>query len=467
VPSLLILLPCMSIVILNLLGPNLMRKVSFKLSALVALFQIAVTAFHPAKFWNLAGDPFAKFLALNFSMDKLTLVALLSVGIVIFVTLWVAKAMLPGDTQKFNFVNLIMLAFLGMNISVMATDLFSIYVFIEATALASFILIALNKDKLAIEGAFKYLILSSFASVMMLSAVGLFLLFSGGTSFGNISAALAHSGNAFLLKVALGLFLCGLFIKSGLVPFHGWLPDAYSSASAPVSVLLAGIVTKISGVYVLLRLTVSVFSGMELAQNLLMFFGVISIVVGALLALTQKNFKRLLSYSSISQVGYIVLAAGCGTPLAIIGAVFHFFNHAVFKSLLFVNAAAVEKQTGSQEMENMKGLAEKMPVTAWTSVIGFLSTAGIPPLSGFWSKLIIVIALWHANHFLYASVAIMASVITLGYLLYFQRQVFAGKSEINLGGIKEVGFPLLFPQVFLATIIVLVGVLAPWVLQWR
>ena len=466
-PSLLILLPFLSIIALNLPFKSLMRRNAFKLAGGLSLFQIFVAIAPLAAFWNFSSDPLARFFAFGFMVDNLARVALLSIGIVLLISVLVGRAILTNEGQRFNFVNLVILALLGMNVTVMSTDIFSIYVFIEVTALSSFILIAMTKEKLAIEGAFKYIILSSIATVLMLCSIGLLLLFAGGTSFESIVFALRSSGNVFILKVSLGLFICGLFIKSGLVPFHGWLPDAYSAASSPVSILLAGIVTKVSGVYVLLRLMVAVFSGITGIQQTLMFFGALSIVVGALLALTQNNFKRLLAYSSISQVGYIILAAGCGTPLAILGAAFHFFNHAVFKSLLFVNAASLEKQAGSIDMDKMGGLAQKMPVTGWTSVIAFLSTAGIPPLSGFWSKLIIIIALWNSGNIIYASIAILASILTLSYLLYLQRQVFFGKLRAGLEGIKEAGFDLLLPQLILATIIVVVGALGPWILKCR
>lgn len=465
--SLLILLPFLSILILNLPIRDLMQRIAFKLAACIALLQVIVAVVHPAAFWDFRYDPFARFFAFGFTVDNLTRVTLLSIGIVLFISLLVGKAMLVNETQRSNFVNLLLLALLGMNVTVMTTDIFSIYIFIEVTALSSFILIALPKDRLAVEGAFKYIILSAIASILMLCSIGLLLLFAGGTSFESITFALRNSGSAFLFKVSLGLFLCGLFIKSGLVPFHGWQPDAYSAASAPVSILLAGIVTKVSGVYVLLRLMVSVLGSVVMIQKLLMFIGAFSIVMGAFLALTQNNFKRLLSYSSISQIGYIILAAGCATPLAIFGAVFHFFNHAIFKSLLFANAAAVEKQTGTVDMDKMGGLAQQMPITGITSVIAFLSTAGIPPFSGFWSKLIIVIALWNAGNVIYASIALLASVITISYLLYLQRRVFFGKTQAGLAGTKEVGFNLLLPQVILATIIVIVGVFGPWILQWK
>jgi multicomponent Na+:H+ antiporter subunit D len=446
-----IALPFLSLIILNLPFEAIRRNASMVVAAL-ALFQVASVL----TLLNAPGAP-----------DNLTLIALLCVGMVILVSLLVARSVLGNEAQKFSFMNLSLLSCLGMNGVILTQDFFSIYVFIEIAALSSFILIAMTKEPLAIEGSFKYIILSSVATVLMLTSIGLLLLFAGSTGFSDVATALKNSGNEFLFKIALGLFICGLFIKAGLVPFHGWLPDAYSAASDPVSVLLAGIVTKVSGVYVLLRLVVSVFGEASAIRQPLMVVGALSIVAGALLSLTQNNFKRLLAYSSISQVGYIILAAGCATPLAIFGAVFHFFNHAVFKSLLFVNAAAVQKQTGTVDMEKMGGLAARMPVTSLTSSIAFLSCAGIPPLAGFWSKLIIVIALMQSGNGAYAVIALLASVITLAYLLHLQRQVFFGKLKAGLEKIEEVSFGMALPQVMLAVIIVAAGLIFPWILKWK
>jgi multicomponent Na+:H+ antiporter subunit D len=126
-------------------------------------------------------------------------------------------------------------------------------------------------------------------------------------------------------------------------------------------------------------------------------------------------------------MGYIVLGFGCGTSLGIAGAVFHLFNHSVFKSLLFANAGAVESRTGTRDMDKMGGLASRMPWTGLTSVLATLSAAGVPPLAGFWSKLIIVMALWMSEYYAYATVAVLTSIITLAYLLFMQRRVFFGK----------------------------------------
>jgi multicomponent Na+:H+ antiporter subunit D len=359
-------------------------------------------------------------------------------------------------------MNLLILVLAGMNGIVMVKDVFSLYVFLEITAIVSFVLISLYRDMDALEAAFKYLVLSAIATVMMLSSIALLLLFAGDTSFSAINAAIMTSHHSSLLMIAMGLFICGLFIKGGLMPFHGWVPDAYSAASSPVSVLLAGIVTKTVGIYALIRIVTLVFVFDNPIKYLLMFVGAISIVFGALAALGQSDFKRMLSYSSISQVGYIVIGLGCGTPLSIFGAIFHLLNHSIFKSLLFVNAAAVESQTGLRDMDKMSGLAEKMPLTGVTSLLAVLSTAGIPPLSGFWSKIIIIMALWISGYRIYAVVAVTASVITLAYFLSMQRRVFFGKTGNEFRNVKEAGFRLSFPALILASLIVAIGLLFPF-----
>jgi len=207
------------------------------------------------------------------------------------------------------------------------------------------------------------------------------------------------------------------------------------------------------------------FGSTAALNNVLLSLGALSVLVGAFAALGQDNFKRMLAYSSISQVGYIVLGIGAGTPLGIFAAIFHFFNHAMFKSLLFVNGAALEKETGTVSMSKMGGLSQAMPVTGWTSVVGMLSAAGIPPLAGFWSKLLIIVALWQAGRYAYAGIAVFAGVVTLGYLLTMQRKVFFGKLAAGMDGVKEAGFGIVMPSIILASIVVLTGLLFPFLLQ--
>ncbi|MCX5782836.1 MAG: proton-conducting transporter membrane subunit, partial [Elusimicrobia bacterium] len=291
----------------------------------------------------------------------------------------------------------------------------------------------------------------------------------GGTSIDHLAVAVGSSGDKTPL-IFLGLMLCGFMIKSGLAPFHWWVPDAYQSAPAPISAFLAGIATKAVGVYAIVKIMIitSALYPHDTAQTLgrgVMFFGALSIVVGALAAIYQKDFKRMLAYSSISQVGYIVLAAGAGTPLAIAGAVFHLFNHATFKASLFLNSAAIEQSAGTTDMTKLGGLESRMPWTSWTAVVGAMSTAGIPPLSGFWSKVIIIAALWQANLHGYAFVAVGASILTLAYFLILQRRVFFGKTPQSMAEVKEAPLALIIAPIIFSAIMIALGICFPLIFR--
>ncbi len=461
--SLFIIAPLAGVIILSL-PLKIMRKAIFWFGLALCLAQIYLAI---SIYLNNPSIDLGSFLKLNLFADNLSAGLLACIGLVLFITFLMARNFIENEEQRFFFSNLLLIVLLGLNGIVLVRDIFTLYVFLEVTAVATFVLVAFKKKLEALEGAFKYLILSSVASVFMLIAIALFLLITGSTSFSTTAIALKISGNGMLVKFAMGLFICGLFIKGGLVPFHGWLADAHSAASSPVSVLLSGIVVEITGIYALIRLISSVFVFDNSLRSVTMLVGAISIIVGALLALGQHDFKRMLAYSTTSQVGYMLLSFGCGTALGTAAALFHLFNHATFKSLLFLNAGAVELRTGTRDMNRLGGLATKMPVTGLASAVAGLSMAGVPPFSGFWSKLLIVIALWASGNYTYAVIAILASILTLGYALSIQRRIFSGKVAVGLENTREVDFGLLLPQVILVAIIVGVGLIFPWVLKWK
>jgi multicomponent Na+:H+ antiporter subunit D len=464
-PALFILLPLAAVLLLNLPLGRLLNRAAFAVGLLVCVLQLDAAWFVPDGAWIQALTPLNRLFGGLAPVDSLSRITLLSIGLVGATALMVARQTMRTPENLFRFVNLALLAVAGMNGMALAGDLFSLYVFLEVTAVAAFILIAMGGDRDAFEGTFKYIVLSAAASALILAAVALLFLTVGSVSFAALQAALPALKRDPVAVAALVLLLTGLFIKSGVVPFHGWLPGAYTAAPAPTSVLLAGIVTKLTGVYILIRAVTNVFQVEGATHSLLLVFGTVSILVGAFAALGQRDFKRMLAYSSISQVGYIVIGLGAGTPLGLAGAMLHFFNHAVFKSLLFVNAAAVEEQTGTRDLDRLGGLAQRMPVTGTTSVVAFLSTAGIPPLAGFWSKLLIVVALWQAGHAGYAALAVLASLVTLAYFLSMQRRAFFGQVAQGFEQLREAGPWLLIPAVLLAIVTIGVGVGAPWLFE--
>lgn len=463
--SLFILVPLVCLLVLNLPWRVGVSKVALALGVLLSAIQVVVVLMNPQDLWGQGPEWLSSILP-GLRVDYIARLLLLTIGVVTLSAFLVGRPTISEESSRINFANLALVALVGMNGMVLVQDIFSLYVFLEVTAIASFVLIALHRGRSALEGAFKYLVLSAVASILMLTAVALLMMTAGGTGFAAVHKAFTATHGELLTKVALAAFVCGLFIKGGMVPFHGWLPGAYSTAPAAVSVLLAGIVTKVSGIYALIRLVVSVFDINTPGLNaIILVVATISVIIGALAALTQTDFKKVLAYSSISQVGYILLGLGCGTKLGLIGALFHFFNHAVFKSLLFVNSAAVEKSTGTTDMRNLGGLSSRMPVTGATNLLAMLSTAGVPPLAGFWSKLLIIVALWLAGFYALAVVAILVSVLTLAYLLLIQRRVFFGKTPAELQSVKEAPGGLKLAQLLLGAITVGVGVAVPFVPQ--
>jgi multicomponent Na+:H+ antiporter subunit D len=288
-----------------------------------------------------------------------------------------------------------------------------------------------------------------------------------------ISKTIQESGKINAgLAFALAMFMAGFGLKAALVPFHAWLPDAHPSAPAPISAMLSGVLIKALGVYSLARIIFNIFGVSESIGWVLVTLGVLSMVVGVFLAVGQWDFKRLLAYHSISQMGYVILGLGIGAlilarkdenvvwaAMAILGGMFHLVNHAVFKSLLFLTSGSVEMSTGTRQLKEMGGLGEKLPFTRATCTVASASIAGIPPFNGFWSKLILIIALVQAGFLKLAAVTLIVSFVTLISFLKIQRYVFLGELPENLRQTKEHKGFMLAAMIFLACLCLLMGTL--------
>lgn len=353
----------------------------------------------------------------------------------------------------------------AMNALALSGDMFNIYVFLEIAAVSAYALAAFGLGSDELEASFKYVILGSTASAFILIGIAIIYSATGSLNLADIAAILAAraagspAGGAITLAALL--MTSGFALKAGLVPFHAWLPDVHSSAPSPVSAMLSGMLIKVTGLYAMARIFFFIAPVARIMPDILVFLGVLSMVVGVLLALGQWDFKRLLAYHSISQVGYIALGLGLGTPLGIVGGLYHLINHAVFKSLLFLNAGAVEYSAGTRDLKSAGGLAAKMPVTGATSLAASLAIAGVPPLNGFWSKFIIIIAAFQAGRYFAGAAAAIVSVLTLASFLKVQKYVFWGKTKENFLSVKEVPLSMTLPMAALAVACILLGVFYP------
>jgi multicomponent Na+:H+ antiporter subunit D len=294
---------------------------------------------------------------------------------------------------------------------------------------------------------------------MVLLGIALVYAMTGSVNMADVASTLAAMPAKTTIAFAAGVFLMGFALKSGLVPFHAWLPDAHPSAPAPISAMLSGVLIKALGVYAMVRVMFNVLGAAPIYLDIMLVLGAISMVIGGFLAVGQFDLKRQFAYHSVSQMGYIVLALGLGTPLGLIGGIFHLINHATFKSLLFLASGAIEHATGTKHMKKLGGLKESMPVTSTTFVIGSLSISGVPPFNGFFSKLIIILACVQAQQWLLAVLASIASVITLlSFLKAMKFSVFGQVPQAIAERIKEVPFSMAFSMIFLAVMCLGIGI---------
>jgi multicomponent Na+:H+ antiporter subunit D len=385
--------------------------------------------------YNMGG--WATPVGIDLRMDSLTVLMVLTINTIGLAVAFYAIDYMREFTARSRFFSLFLLMVTGMNGVVMTGDLFNLYVFLEIAAIASYSLVAFGCDRAGLEASFKYIVLGSVSSSLILLALALMYGVTGALNMAQVSARVAEAGMDAPLTLAFGLFICGFAFKAALVPFHAWLPDAHPAAPAPVSAMLSGVLIKAVGIYVLARLIFNVFGAGDSELGLLRWLGVLSMVVGGLMATGQHDIKRLFAYSSISQAGFIVLGLGLGTPLGLVGALYHLVNHSMFKSLLFLNAGAIEYCTGTRKLEELGGLNRAMPVTGATSLVGSMSIAGIPPFNGFWSKLIIILACVQAGYYGFATVAVLVSIVTLAYQLRVQRGAFFAALPATLADIRK------------------------------
>lgn len=424
---------------------------------LLSLHTIRLVGVHKVLVYKVGGwmPPFGIAMVL----DGLTSFMLVTVNLVSFLVTVYSVGYMERYSDKFRFYTLFMLLVAGMNGIIVTGDLFNLFVFFEIASIASYALVAFGTEAEELEASFKYAVMGTVASSFVLLGIALLYSYTSTLNMADISLTLASKPMGLLGSFVTVLFLAGFGLKAALVPFHAWLPDAHPAAPAPISAMLSGVFIKTLGVYALCRFFFNILGASNKLLSTLVIFGIVSMVVGAFLAIGQRDIKRMFAYSSISQIGYIILALGIGTPLAILGGLFHLFNHAVFKSLLFLNSGAIEYSTGTRDLKRLGGLNSRLPITGATSLLGSMGISGIPPLAGFWSKLIIIIAALQAGYFGSAMVAVLVSIVTLAYYLKFQSFAFYGRLDAAWANIKEVPSWMQLSMITLAILCVIGGVL--------
>jgi multicomponent Na+:H+ antiporter subunit D len=407
------------------------------------------------------GIPIAIYLIL----DGLSVLLLLIINLIGLLATLYSISYIRRFTAQNNFYALLALMIAGMNGVVLTGDMFNLYVFLEIAVIASYALVAFGIEKTELEASFKYQVLGGMASLLILLGIGLLYWRTQTLNMADIANVLQSSPNGVFLNFVQILLIAGFGLKAAIIPFHAWLPDAHSSAPSPISAMLSGVLIKAIGIYAILRLFFNIFLITHEMALIIAVIGTLSMVIGVFLAIGQWDLKRLLAYHSISQMGYVVIGVGMGmliiskqgdlavAALAITGGLFHLFNHAVFKSLLFLNAGSIEYNTGTRNLKMMGGLSKNMPVTSTTALGASLSISGIPPFNGFFSKLMLIVAAIKGEFYLLAALAVLVSIVTLASFLKFQRYSFFNKPTFTKK-VREVPFSMCFSMIILVILCV-------------
>lgn len=356
----------------------------------------------------------------------------------------------------------------GMLGFTLSSDLFNLFVFMELTALSSYALVAIGGRGVAAFAALKYLMIGAVSSLAMLLGVGLLYRETGVLDLDLVARALAGGPAAGVdpgaVTVAFALLATSFLVKAALFPLHTWLPDAHAIALGPVSAILSGLVVKV-GILGMLRLYELAYAagvvgldGFNLALSVL---GALAIVVGAFFAMFQNDVKLMLAYSTVSNVGYIVLGLGLASPYAVLGAAVHVFNHALIKITLFLAAGAMVHATGRRTLDDLQGVARSMPATAAALAIGAISIVGLPPTAGFVCKWYIALGAFEADRGIFGAMLIFGALFIF---VYFVRVVnafyFRPARHPEVRDAREVPWAMRAPLLLLAAGCLVMGVFA-------
>ncbi len=348
----------------------------------------------------------------------------------------------------------------GLHGGMYTGDIFTLFVFVELMVMSSVVLVAISDNKLGVEAAIKYLLISALGSLFLLIGIAAVYATFGTLTMADIARKLATGERPLLAQAAAVMLMCAFLLKSAIFPFHFWQPDFHTTAPTPVHAVLSSVVVKV-GILGLIRLTQLLFTAeAPLIRALLLVLGVIGIFFGSLAALRTYDAKRMLAYSTFGQIGFILLGIGWGTPAALIGAIVYAFNHAIIKSSLLMLTGAISSRmpNKSAKLADLGGAGKALTVINVLYLLGGLALAGVPPLNGFISKVALVRGGIDAGSWIPLMLAVGAGLITLLYMMRTWQLIFQQPPAPELH-LKAQGDHILAP-LLLITLCVALGLFA-------
>lgn len=389
---------------------------------------------------------------IEYRIDKLNAFLLLIISAISTVVLFAAQTSIEKEISADKhtlFYTLYLLSLTGMLGIVATGDAFNVFVFLEISSLSAYTLIALGKDRRALWASYQYLIMGTIGATFILIGIGLMYQMTGTLNMDDLAKRLPEVAQTHTVLTAFTFVIVGICLKLALFPLHLWLPNAYAYAPSIVTAFFAATATKVA-IYLLIRFTYSVF-GLSFSfttlplQILFMVFGLLGILVASTAAIYQTNVKHLFAYSSIAQIGYMIVGFSISTITGLTATLLHMFNHALMKAALFLALGAVMYRIGSVQINQFQGLGRQMPLTMAAVVVGGLSLIGVPLTVGFVSKWYLVSALIEKGWWPIALLILLASLLTIIYVWRIVEAAYFKPLLSRKKVIKEAPLTLLIP----------------------
>jgi multicomponent Na+:H+ antiporter subunit D len=361
--------------------------------------------------------------------------------------------------RHYLFYTMLALSLAGLLGITVTGDAFNIFVFLEISSLSTYVMIALGHDRRALVASYRYLIIGTIGATFIVIGIGLLYLMTGTLNLADMSQRLAGVHGSRPVLAALAFLTVGISLKLALFPLHQWLPDAYAYAPSAVSAFLAATATKVA-VYVLVRFYLSVFGQAQVFDRLPMPQMMLLLALGAMffasgVAIFQRNLKRLFAYSSVAQIGYIVLGLSFASQTGLVATIVHLFNHSVTKGAVFLLLGGMALRMGGVTLAEARGMGRRMPVTSLGIVVCGLSLIGVPGTAGFISKWYLVVAALEQGQWWLVALILLSSLLAVAYVWQFVEAAYLQPSGET--GRAEAPWSMLMPSLLLVAATVYVG----------
>ncbi|MFP4469355.1 MAG: Na+/H+ antiporter subunit D, partial [Bacteroidales bacterium] len=398
---------------------------------------------------------------ITFVADLFSAIMLVMSGIIGFVITMYSIESMDRIRQRFTYFPLMNALLMGVNGAFLTGDVFNLYVWFEVMILASFVLLTIGGSRRQMDGAIKYVTMNLIASLIFLAGIGLLYGKAGTLNMADLAVKLTDTGESILINSSAMLFFVAFGIKAAVFPFFFWLPASYHTPPVVITALFSGLLTKV-GIYAMIRFfTLFFVQNQDFWHPLLLVVGGLTMVVGVLTAASQYDMRRILSFHIISQIGFMVMGLGLFTVMGVAGAIFYIAHNIIAKTNTFLVSGLVNRIRGTYDLRALGGLYKSYPFLAILFVIPAMGLAGVPPLSGFIGKLMLIVAGFESQKFFITAVAILVGLITLFSMIKIWNEAFWKKQEtIPDEKPQRLPFGMVFPVALLALLTIVLGIAA-------